>query len=701
MSEPVHILEASARALGPIPEIELAFGPFNLIFGHNERGKTYLVEFLLRSLFKSAGSWDLRELPTGGEVLVSGLSDEAVRFAPESREKLEDYWEREGAGLPLNMARLLVVKGAQLSMVGSDPAGINKAILKEFLSSEAVLDEIQEGISKTVQTAEIVDGRIEGHRRGEISQRKGLMEDIERIDRLFDEIGDRYSGGRRAALAEEIEQLRQSIALQERAKRHRAYALSEELADLERRAQTIPGPELQALRDAFRDLGHQDEILEKKKAEQYQLAGSRDNFEWAKNALELYEKHATSIKVKAMPVFIILAALSAIAAITAGFLRLPWPMAAFVLLAAASTGIYIYQQRQQGGNLEAREELARIREDYQARFEGSSFNVPALKARLNQLEEDFIRYQGLAEHTSEVEASMEGLDKQVRRYLETIVGEIPDRSEWEETIAELRKRREGWMEEIASLKVQLGSLGVPTEEQLAQGSGVEYEPGRVRELEARMQGVQSELDAEVKDLNNLKQRVCQETGENISVPWGPLIQALQARRVEVVGEYRELTAAVLGQIQVNEVIAVLREQEDEKIRERLRSAKVMEPLQQATGRYREVELQDGRLYVSDGYMRFPLSDLSTGSLEQVLLALRVGFASLLMEDRRAFLILDDAFQHADWKRRERLLDQVVELGQSGWQILYFTMDDHLRDLFVEAGESRFGEEFHFIELGAE
>ncbi len=701
MSERIHLLEASARGLGPISEISVAFGPFNLLFGHNEQGKTYLVEFLLRSLFKSASAWGLREVPQGGRVLVSGLGEEAVPFSPASKQKLEDHWEKVDAGLPLNMARLLVVKGAQLSMAATEPAGINKAVLKEFLSSEAVLDEIQAAISKTVQGARIIDGRIEGHHRGEISQRQGLLEDLERIGRLFDEIGDQYSGGRRAALAREADALEERIELQERAKRHLAFELWGRLAQAEQRAEKIPGPELEALRDAFRDLRHQEESLEQKKAEQYGRTDSRDDYEWAKNALDLYEEHTASTTVSAMPVFIIFALLSAVAAIVAGFLHLPWPMALFVLLAGASAGIYIYQLRQHGGNQETREEVARVRLDYEARFEGKSFNLPALKALVSQLEEEYIRYQGLGAQISEIETKLEALHRQVRRHMEAILGEVPERADWEETISGLRDQRQQSLDEISSLKVQLGTLDVPPEAQIPESPGVEYEPGTHRDLQERLRSVQADLEAELKGLDTLKQRVCQETGEDISLGWSPLIQALQARRAEVVKEYRQLTAQILGEIHVNNVIEELRKQEDSKIRARLNSAEVLDPLFQTTGRYRELELQDGSLFVSDGYARFPLSQLSTGTLEQVLLALRVGFASALMGDRRAFLILDDAFQHADWDRRERLLGQVIDLAQSGWQILYFTMDDHLRDLFVEAGEAHFGEGFHFVELDAE
>jgi uncharacterized protein YhaN len=295
---------------------------------------------------------------------------------------------------------------------------------------------------------------------------------------------------------------------------------------------------------------------------------------------------------------------------------------------------------------------------------------------------------------------LEALHRQVRKHMEAILGEVPERANWEGTISDLREQRGQSLDEISSLKVRLGTLDVPPEAQVTESPGTEYEPAKLKEMQERLRAVESDLQAELKDLDTLKQRICQETGEDISLGWSPLIQALQAWRAEVVAGYRELTAQILGEIQVNNVIRELRKQEDSKIRARLSSAEVLEPLYQTTGRYRELELQNGNLFVSDGYVRFPLSELSTGAMEQVLLALRVGFASALMGDRRAFLILDDAFQHADWDRRERLLGQVIDLAQSGWQILYFTMDDHLRDLFVEAGEAHFGEGFRFIQLDA-
>ena len=68
-----------------------------------------------------------------------------------------------------------------------------------------------------------------------------------------------------------------------------------------------------------------------------------------------------------------------------------------------------------------------------------------------------------------------------------------------------------------------------------------------------------------------------------------------------------------------------------------------------------------------------------------------------MKGQTAFLILDDAFQHSDWPRRTNLIDQIFRLVESGWQIFYFAMDDHIRDLFLKVGE-KVGNRFTSLEL---
>jgi len=42
---------------------------------------------------------------------------------------------------------------------------------------------------------------------------------------------------------------------------------------------------------------------------------------------------------------------------------------------------------------------------------------------------------------------------------------------------------------------------------------------------------------------------------------------------------------------------------------------------------------------------------------------------------------------------------MVSLAKQGWQILYFTMDNHIRDLFNSYGE-KLGEDYKFFEMNS-
>jgi len=130
----------------------------------------------------------------------------------------------------------------------------------------------------------------------------------------------------------------------------------------------------------------------------------------------------------------------------------------------------------------------------------------------------------------------------------------------------------------------------------------------------------------------------------------------------------------------------------------LASPVISQPLQHITQQYDRVVPEEDRLVVSGPYGDYPLGDLSAGAREQVLPSLRLGCAARLMGQESLFLVLDDAFQHADWNRRSRLVDEMVRLAEAKWQILYLSMDDHIRDLFVERGKRAFGREFSFTDL---
>ena len=82
-----------------------------------------------------------------------------------------------------------------------------------------------------------------------------------------------------------------------------------------------------------------------------------------------------------------------------------------------------------------------------------------------------------------------------------------------------------------------------------------------------------------------------------------------------------------------------------------------------------------------------------------MLLLRKIFAEDYFDEESGFLLLDDAFQHSDWERRESLVDYILQLVEDhDWQIFYFSMDDHLATLFYERASARLGSDFAYKQL---
>ncbi len=71
----IRIEKITVKNLGPIQGFSADLGLFNLIFSKNECGKTFLTEFIIRSLFKNIKRWQFRDNGSG-KVSVSGLNGE-------------------------------------------------------------------------------------------------------------------------------------------------------------------------------------------------------------------------------------------------------------------------------------------------------------------------------------------------------------------------------------------------------------------------------------------------------------------------------------------------------------------------------------------------------------------------------------------------------------------------------------------------
>ncbi len=703
------------KSYGPLGDKTLNFKKLNLIYGPNETGKTFLTEFLLQSVFRHPLSvkWPMRDLPGQGKVLLSGIEEQDTSFTPSSRKKLEDFWEESHSGLPTNMARLLVVKGGELELVCSNKES-NHSVLMHIFSQEAFFTQILKGISKTTQSALIEDGEIIGDNRSDLSFRQELINDRRNIEKLIDDINDNYSLGPLREKQMILENLNREVEIQEKAKRYLAFQLDNQIQDLEKEKEKIPANDLEAIRDDIRD-------CELKFKDKRNLSNEFDNnkrvlddYPWLNEAVQIWEAQKLDTAHKPNRVLLwlagILSILGLIGTVTqtvlfgnvqlgAWSLLIPVISTSMLFIGLILIGLYIWRQHTWSKSIGESDEREAIKTEFKTRFNRSANSLTDLKVHLEKIREEHYHTEDLKTKLDEIDESISSLTMRIEENFYELIAEKPTRDEWYSKYESLKQHKEKINDKLGQLTREFDRLNIKEDELNSIPAEEHYDREKLEKLILEKEDIHEQLRQIEEELGILKQRACQETGDSFTEEWGTIHQNAREKLENLELRYKQTTAKIIGQIGISRVLEIIQTQEEEKVRKNLASKEVVEVLSKITGHYGPIDMDGDQLIVTGNYGDFGIEDLSTGAREQVYLTLRMGFASKLAGGKPLFMVLDDAFQHSDWARRERLFDSVFKLIDAGWQVTYLTMDDHIRDLCCELGNKRLGNEFVFEAIG--
>ena len=680
-------------------------GDLNLIYGRNETGKTYVVESIINLLFatgrRSPANWNLRGWNLAGRIVISGLQKGKVTFT-EASTKLDDYWEDE-AGLPRNLSRLLIVKAGE-TRVTQESDGIGRQILKDYLSGEGMLDRIAARVSATLQKATLAGDQITGSNMEELKSRRQLRKDRDKLDSLIKDVEDGYGSAEIHSLRLKQEALKAELLTLEKAKRYHAARLDEELEAKKLEAGRLPSDEELTNLESEISVYESDKFrAQTKSATLDRLRGASEDYRWTEKALGVYQEIMRSqagTAQKQVYISLALAFLAGTGAVVSGLLGftvalIVCAIALTVLLSLAYLGV-----RRAVATAGYSKELEDLRTAYKDRFGSDLTDLAAISEKVGMLQEDHIRAGSLkTELDEDLLPGIQMRKNAIKVALKQLADSEVPTEEWRDAIRELRDSASGLQNDIRSLEKTLARLDMPREDYLDDDPGLEWNRADYESLVSQLTVTEQTLEEENRQLDRLKTRVVQETGSQ-TADWEELITTLRDRREKTAQEYNEITAEILAKLQVNAAIQEFREEENARIDDGLKREELTKPLLAVTQRYSGIR-HDQQLGLVVGAVEgeeFPLSAISTGAQEQAFLALRLGFASIAMEGETAFLILDDAFQHSDWVRRENLIAQFLRLVEADWQVFYFTMDDHIRERLCDAGEG-LGDRFQTMGLG--
>jgi hypothetical protein len=695
----IRIAEINVQNLGPISNLQMKLAGVNLIYGRNESGKTHLVEFLIRSLFKAATYPGMRPLAATGKVMVEGLEPAAVSFSPSSRKKLEEYLKNEERTLPENISRLLVVRAGELSLWEDQSAGADRKILEEYLSNSGLINAIRGKIPPNALKASVAEGVIQGPRQGQVKDHYVRKDELKALDDLLARVNSEYSGGKRAELQAKLEKTRADLDVQRQARCYRAYALDQKIQRQQKLADQIPDRDLQDLRRAVDEHRLKSEALQKMTGNHQARAAACAELPWLKAAVEEYQALTLGEKAPAAPVWTLLVGgfllLGALVLILLGQPHL----AAGLLLAGCAAGYaYIHLLRKGLRQAGKSAEIQRIAAEYQRKFGRDLTDLAALRAVYETQKEAAIAAETFAAQMNAMQTELSGLEQRISDGFFALKGDRPAPDAWDTQAQALERRAQEILSGLEQYKLELARLNVKPQDFRGEPCGHEYDEARFRGLEQQVQQLEQDLRSEDDRLNGLRQRLAQETRSEFTATWERLIEKLQEKRAAGSRQYHEVTAQLLADIAVNSALNDLYQDEERSIQAGLHSVQISGYLRQLTTHYEQISFADSVLKVSDPSAEYAFNQLSTATQEQTLLALRLGFSARCFSDQSLFLVLDDAFQHSDWKRREALIQGVLGITRLGWQVIYLTMDDHIRDLFRSQAKDLGEDQFRYYEL---
>ena len=151
---------------------------------------------------------------------------------------------------------------------------------------------------------------------------------------------------------------------------------------------------------------------------------------------------------------------------------------------------------------------------------------------------------------------------------------------------------------------------------------------------------------------------------------------------------------------VMEVFEELEHEEEEKVSHLFgKNSPISKYFSDITGGiYEEVELvsdESGerriRIRFKNGSTLYA-DQLMGGAYDQLYLSVRLALGEKLLKGGKGFFIMDDPFIKADKERVQRQIDILKRISESGWQIIYFTAKDEVKDVLkkdIQSGKVQY------------
>ena len=246
---------------------------------------------------------------------------------------------------------------------------------------------------------------------------------------------------------------------------------------------------------------------------------------------------------------------------------------------------------------------------------------------------------------------------------------------------DIEEKIEYWEKEISSIekyKNQAKSIKFNEKEETKLSEESEKLEGKCIELENKLQEFREELEEigrKAYEILSLESDYifCQTSGDLLVV---------KDRLEDFIGQHKKKRTSTLKVMEIFEEIQTEEEQRVSKLFGK--NTAISKYFSEITGGfYSEVNfLPDEKKICVIRKSGKVLSDieLSAGTYDQLYLTIRLGLGEQLMRGKKGFFIMDDPFIKSDKARLKRQIDLLKKISALGWQIIYFTAKDEVKEI---------------------
>lgn len=687
----MRIKKINIQNYGPIKNLTITPGNFELIFGLNESGKTAIVEALTYVLFKRSPTPLRYGKPENTIVQIE--EDEILYTLPAKKKNIE---------MPSgDIANLLYVQASESSIYDSkDEAsfwdGI-KALLSKVGKGVPLVkldDKIFEAVGLSPKKAEWKKEKqsliaTEQKRRDELGMYLKRIGETEKKETELAHLSERYDNLKKEL--KQIEDYKNFKNYQEISNLYNAYL--EEKTHLQEYARYKYEylTQWQGLEAEKKSRLKDENKLKEVKAETKDLEREISELKNKEKIIELEDFKSCIAKaqaaVKVLPIIYPLLFLSAatIIFILSFFLTIPKIPAAGILIFSCALFIYFWYKTKK-----ARKKLAEKNKwltKAQKLFPDIS-NFTELIHKIETMEKTQIEKKILL---TEKTKFIEHLSKeQTLANIEKGISDLRNKTGIAE-LSDLKKKIDTKRKIDTELSKLDGKIsGMLSERDVKKWERIikemktkrpEKEPDIISEkdLKNEVQKIEERINELTREIKIFKE--VEQTKFNITDDRSAFIQ--YDRLQKTLENYTlEKKAALI----VREIFKKMSSELDEFIHDIITgNDSLSEYFKSVTDRYDEVEIENRNFIVKqrDG-RKFNADDLSSGAKDQLLLCFRLAALKHIFP-KGSFLILDDAFIFADWSRRQKLVDLLKKFIQDGNQVIYLTSDNHTRDILKASG----------------